>query len=157
MNPGRELLKALARAAATIAVAPALASYWIRSAIVGRDRALQGSTQALALVPGIPGQYLRRAFLTRALARCHSSAVVEFGTIFSQADAEIGENAYIGAHCHLGLVHIGRDALREQLGALRDARADAFRDRPAGRQRAAWSAEARKPERVRQVQHGAGA
>jgi acetyltransferase-like isoleucine patch superfamily enzyme len=111
MTSGRELLKALARAAATVAVAPALTSYWIRSAIVGRDRALQGSTQALALVPGILGQYLRRAFLTRALARFHSSAVVEFGTIFSQADAEIGENAYIGAHCHLGLVHIGRDAL----------------------------------------------
>jgi virginiamycin A acetyltransferase len=111
MIPGRELLKALARAAATVAVAPALISYWTRSAILGRDRALQGSTQTLALVPGILGQYVRRAFLTRALSHCHPSAVVEFGTIFSQADAELDENAYVGPHCHLGLVHIGRNAL----------------------------------------------
>jgi acetyltransferase-like isoleucine patch superfamily enzyme len=108
---GREALKALARAAATVAVAPALTSFRIRSAIVGRDRALQGSTQAFALVPGILGQYLRRAFLTRALARCHATAVVEFGTIFSQVDAELHENVYVGPHCHLGHVRIERDAL----------------------------------------------
>jgi acetyltransferase-like isoleucine patch superfamily enzyme len=62
-------------------------------------------------VPGILGQYVRRAFLSRALARCHSTAIVEFGTIFSQAGAELDENAYVGPHCHLGLVHIARDAM----------------------------------------------
>jgi virginiamycin A acetyltransferase len=107
----RETLKALARAVATLAILPALISYWIRAAIIGRDRAVFGSTQALALLPGLPGQYLRRAFLARALAACHHSAAIEFGTIFSQADARIDENAYIGPRCHLGLVHIERNAL----------------------------------------------
>ena len=90
---------------------PALASYRLRAIIMGRDRAVEGSTQALSLVPGIIGQYVRRAFLARVLPACHRSAVIEFGAVFSQADARIDENAYIGPRCHLGLVHIERNAL----------------------------------------------
>jgi len=107
----RELVKALARGAATIVVAPALASYWLRSLVLGRDRALEGSTQALAWVPGILGQYIRRAFLAQVLAGCHPTVVIEFGTIFAQAGARLDENAYVGPRCHLGLVHLERDVL----------------------------------------------
>ena len=107
----RETVKTLARGAATIVAAPALLSYGVRAAIIGRDRALEGSTQALAWMPGLLGQYVRRAFLMRVLARCHHTAVIEFGTIFSQAGARLDENAYVGPRCHLGLVHIERDAL----------------------------------------------
>ena len=96
---------------ATLAVVPSLVSYRVRGAIFGRDRALEGSTQALALVPGIIGQYLRRAFLTRALASCDWTATVEYGTIFSRAGARIGAAAYIGPACHLGLVHIEQEVL----------------------------------------------
>jgi virginiamycin A acetyltransferase len=108
---GRELAKSLARALALVAVLPALLSYWIRSPILGRDRALEGSTQALSLVPGVLGQYLRRAFLARTTAGCHASATVAFGTVFSRAGVRIDENAYVGPRCHLGLVHVERDAL----------------------------------------------
>ena len=61
----REVLKATARGLALVCVLPALLSYAIRRAVLGRDRALEGSTQALSLVPGILGQYLRRAFLAQ--------------------------------------------------------------------------------------------
>ena len=107
----REALKAAAHAAATIVVMPSLISYWLRARLMGRDRALEGSTQALALVPGILGQYLRRAFLSRTLASCARSATIEFGTIFSSAAASIGERAYVGPRCHLGWAVIERDAL----------------------------------------------
>jgi acetyltransferase-like isoleucine patch superfamily enzyme len=110
-SAARERIKALARGAATIVAAPSLISYRVRAAIIGRDRALEGSTQALAWLPGLVGQYVRRAFLMRVLAHCHHTAVVEFGTIFSQADARLDANAYVGPRCHLGLVHIERDAL----------------------------------------------
>jgi acetyltransferase-like isoleucine patch superfamily enzyme len=107
----REFVKAILRGLATLAVLPALLSYWLRALVIGKDRALDGSTQALALVPGILGQYLRRAFLARTLAHCHHTATIAFGTIFSKAGARIGENVYIGPRCHIGLVDIGRDAL----------------------------------------------
>lgn len=103
--------KRLARALAIVAVAPALASFAIRSVILGRDRALMGSSQALALIPGVLGQYLRTAFLRFSIARCHPSAVVEFGTILSSASLELGENVYVGPMCHIGWALVGRDVL----------------------------------------------
>ncbi len=107
----RAALKQLALAVATVAVLPALVSYFVRSRLFGRDRALEASTQALGLVPGIVGQYCRRAFLMRVLAECHPSVTIEFGALFSAAGARIQPDVYIGPRCHLGLVHIERDVL----------------------------------------------
>lgn len=107
----REILKAAARGLALMAVLPALISYAVRTLILGKDRALEGSSQALSLFPGLIGQYLRRAFLARTLEGCASSSVVAFGTILSKRGARIGENVYVGPGCFLGLVDIERDVL----------------------------------------------
>lgn len=107
----REGLKAVARAGAAIAVIPALCSFYLRGLLLGRDRALHGSTEALSLVPGLLGQYLRRAFLARTIARCAPSAVIEFGTLFSSIHAHLDERVYIGPHCHIGFAHLERDVL----------------------------------------------
>ncbi|HYE85591.1 MAG TPA: DapH/DapD/GlmU-related protein, partial [Vicinamibacterales bacterium] len=79
--------------------------------VMGPDRALEGSTQAWALMPGLAGQYLRRAFLSRTLRSCARSATIEFGTLFSSAAASIGERAYVGPRCHLGWAVIEDNAL----------------------------------------------
>jgi len=107
----KNLLKRAAFWAATVAVVPSLLSFLLRAQVIGRDRAIEGSTQALGLVPGIVGQYLRRAFLARTLASFHWTATVEFGTLFSSASARIDEHVYVGPRCHLGLVHLERDVL----------------------------------------------
>jgi len=107
----RDALKALARGAAHVAVVPCVVSYAVRSRLLDPDRALLGSTQLLALVPGLVGQYVRRAFLQHALAACDHTVAVEFGTTFSRAGARLERNVYIGPGCHLGLVHIERDVL----------------------------------------------
>ncbi|MFM8272551.1 MAG: acyltransferase [Gemmata sp.] len=103
--------KAAARLAALAGVSPVLASYWLGAALLGRGRALESRSQLLSLWPGLTGQYLRRAFLQQVLARCHPSATVEFGTLFSQPGAMLDENVYVGPRCILGLVHLERDAL----------------------------------------------
>ena len=107
----RERVKRLFRALAVIAILPAIVSFRLRAILIGRDRALAGTTQALAVIPGIVGQYLRRAFLSQAIEHCAPDATIEFGTVFSKAGARIDGKAYIGPRCHLGLVHIGRDVL----------------------------------------------
>src|SRR5262249_30418590 len=107
----REAAKAVARFVALIAVFPVLVCFWLNAALVGRSRALESASQLLSLWPGVSGQYLRRAFLQRVLARCHHSALVEFGTLFSQAGARLDENVYVGPRCQLGLVHLQRDVL----------------------------------------------
>lgn len=107
----REALKTVAHGLAWIAVTPSVISWWLRSRILGADRALEGSTQAWAIVPGLTGQYLRRAFLSRTLRSCARTATIEFGTLFSSASAVIGDRVYVGPRCHLGWVVIEADAL----------------------------------------------
>ena len=108
----REALKAAAHAA-RLDRGHAVGAVLVESAraMMGPDRALEGSTQAWALVPGLIGQYLRRAFLSRTLQSCARTATIEFGTMFSSASASIGERAYIGPRCHLGWALIERDVL----------------------------------------------
>ena len=106
-----EIVKASARFAAHLAATPFVWSFKLRAAVLGRDRAIQSSTQLLSLVPGLTGQYLRRAFLSRTIDACHHTVVVEFGTTFSRAGARLDERVYIGPGCHLGLVHVERDVL----------------------------------------------
>lgn len=107
----REAAKSVGRAVALVVVIPALVSFAVRRTFLGPDRALEGSTQALSLVPGLVGDYLRRAFLARTLAACHHTATIQFGTIFSQTSARLGENVYVGPRCHLGRAHLERDVL----------------------------------------------
>jgi acetyltransferase-like isoleucine patch superfamily enzyme len=107
----RELLKRLARGFATVLAAPSILGFLATSRLIGRDRALQNSSQGLAMIPGLLGQYIRRAFLIQALDECHPTATIEFGTLFSKAGARLAENVYIGPMCQIGLAHIGRDTL----------------------------------------------
>lgn len=107
----RDTVKAMVRGLAHIAIVPFLVSFAIRARIFGADRALMASTQTLAMVPGVAGQYLRRAFLQYAIAGCDPSVVVEWGTTLSRTGARLGRNVYVGPCCHLGLVDIEEDAL----------------------------------------------
>jgi acetyltransferase-like isoleucine patch superfamily enzyme len=107
----KTFVKSVARGIATIVIAPQLVSYALRGAIVGRDRALEGSMQLLANIPGVIGEYLRRAFLMRTIAHCSTTCVIGFGTLFSKVGARIDERVYVGPRCHLGLVHLEADVM----------------------------------------------
>lgn len=107
----RDALKAASHVLATLVVAPAILSFHVRRRFIGGNRALEGSTQALALIPGLAGVYIRGAFLAAVLAHFDRSARVHFGTVFSQTGARLDANVYVGPNCHLGLVHLERDVL----------------------------------------------
>lgn len=107
----RQFIKLILILFANLLVLPLLLLHALKVVLLGKDRALEGSTQLLALFPGISGQYLRRAFLGWTLKHCHRSATISFGVIFSKTDCRIAENVYIGPYCSIGSVHIGRDTL----------------------------------------------
>lgn len=107
----RQLVKSGVFAAAVILVLPAWCSFLLKRVVLGPDRAIMSSTQSLSLVPGLLGQFVRRAFLWLVLEECATSVTVEFGTTFSKVDARLGENVYIGPYCSLGSVVLERDVL----------------------------------------------
>ncbi|MGH9409032.1 MAG: acyltransferase [Vicinamibacterales bacterium] len=107
----RQLLKSVGRLITGAWVLPRVGMFRLASAILGPNRALQGATQSLARIGGLHGEYLRRAFLSRTILRCDPTATVCYGTIFSSTAARIDAFVYVGARCHLGLVHLERDVL----------------------------------------------
>ncbi len=107
----RSALKALAELFALLLVLPAVAGYRLGSLVLGPEKAFPGWSQALGLVPGLTGAYLRRAFYRLCLPRCGDGACISFGTVFSHPTAEIGRYVYTGVYCCLGNVTLEDDVL----------------------------------------------
>lgn len=104
MDP-RAIAKAALRAAARGTVAPLVAAYRVELALwpeSRRDHVFQTYSQALSALPGMTGQFLRRAFYGAVLTECHPESLVHWGTVFSTADVRIKRGVYIGARCMVG-------------------------------------------------------
>jgi virginiamycin A acetyltransferase len=112
MDP-RSLAKSALLAAARGTVAPLVAAYRVERALwpaARRDQLFQAYSQALALLPGVSGQFVRRAFYGAVLAQCDPDSCIQWGTIFSSEEARVGRGVYVGARCTLGRVILEDDA-----------------------------------------------
>ena len=65
----------------------------------------------MALIPGIPGSYLRVAYYWFTLERVGSDCHLGFGTFFAQSRSSLGNRVGIGPYCVLGQVDIGDGTL----------------------------------------------
>ena len=68
-------------------------------------------SQLMSIVPGVPGNILRRAYYKLVLGLKSRNFTIEFGTIFSRSGVYIGNNVYIGPFCNIGLATIQDDVL----------------------------------------------
>ena len=107
----KTVLKTLADALAVLLVLPAVSLYRLGRAALGPDKAFPGWSQAFALLPGLAGVYLRRAFYRLTLPRCGEGSCLGFGTVFSHPTAEVGRLVYVGPYCVLGAVTLEDDVL----------------------------------------------
>jgi acetyltransferase-like isoleucine patch superfamily enzyme len=100
----------LKRALKFVVNAAALALTLPLAVITGFGRSefmFQMYSQMMAVIPGIPGDYLRVAFYRLTLTRCSLDSRVSFGTIFGQSSVTIERGVYIGAYCVIGACSIG--------------------------------------------------
>jgi virginiamycin A acetyltransferase len=106
-------LKRVFDGAAFVAAAPLGAAYLVvaRLAPGRREPVFQACSQAVSLCPGVPGDFLRRAFYRMTLAGATEDCSIHFGTIFATPDVWIGRGVYIGANCNLAHCRIGDDTL----------------------------------------------
>jgi acetyltransferase-like isoleucine patch superfamily enzyme len=110
-NVAVRLLKGMAMYASFVCVLPIYALYVASAAVLGPDKAFQGYSQGMSLLPGLVGQYVRRAFYRLVLPQCGSDACISFGTVFSHRTARLGSKVYTGAYCVLGDVTLEPDVL----------------------------------------------
>lgn len=103
----RSVLKRLAEIAARIAVFPAacLAGF-------GRWHQLYlFCAQLLAIVPGMPGSYIRVAYYRFTLDGVGPNCHIAIGSYFAHAASSLGARVGIGSYCVLGHVDIGEGTL----------------------------------------------
>jgi acetyltransferase-like isoleucine patch superfamily enzyme len=104
-------LKAVANVVALVLVLPAVFIYCLGRVALGAEKAFSGWSQALALIPGLSGAYLRRAFYRLVLSHCGSGCHLSSGTVISHPTARIGRNVYVGVYGCLGDVTLEDEVL----------------------------------------------
>jgi acetyltransferase-like isoleucine patch superfamily enzyme len=60
-----------------------------------------------ALVPGLPGDYLRIAYCRLTLDECSLDSRMQLGSFFAHPRAKVARGVYIGCYCVLGQTSIG--------------------------------------------------
>jgi len=107
----KRLVKRVILALALVIVGlPALIELIARR-IAGRDVFFCTQSQILSLIPGRIGSYLRNAYYHLMLIRCPLNCRIEFGTLFTHSEAELGNRVYIGMRCMIGMAKIGDDTM----------------------------------------------
>ncbi|MDB5103932.1 MAG: lacA 1 [Fibrobacteres bacterium] len=107
----RAMAKAIARGCSRVAVFPIWLCYLLQGLLGGKVTAFYGYSQLMSLFPGTSGDYLRYAFYGLTLPRLGTDACICFGATLSHPGIEIGEKAYIGPFCNLGLCSLGDHVL----------------------------------------------
>ena len=98
------------RAAKAVVNAIALACMLPFAALSGFGRvsaAFQFFAQLAALIPGLPGDYMRVAYYVMTLRECPLYSRISFGTIFPQSSVALGRAVYIGPYCVIASCKIG--------------------------------------------------
>ncbi|WP_218944121.1 acyltransferase [Marinobacter changyiensis] len=111
MRSSTEIVKTAVRGFALIGVSPLLLLYWLLRPVSREDGLFAGFSQALSLVPGLVGSYLRIAFYRCVMKHCANDNFIGFGSLFSHRDTELHSGIYIGPQCNIGLSVIHRNCL----------------------------------------------
>jgi acetyltransferase-like isoleucine patch superfamily enzyme len=97
----------------------AFALVWPAAACCQIERALFPANEGMflfwahvfALVPGLPGVFLRRAFYRQTLERCGKDVHIGFGAYFTNRAAVVEPNVYIGPYALIGSAILRRNCL----------------------------------------------
>ncbi|HMB04547.1 MAG TPA: acyltransferase [Isosphaeraceae bacterium] len=87
------------------------ASCWLESRLTSRDELFLFWGQAFALVPGLPGKYLRKGFYRLTLQACSLDCDIGFMSYFSDRRTEVGRRVYVGFGVCIGVVSLGEGCL----------------------------------------------
>src|SRR3954469_972491 len=108
----RRGVKRLIDGCCLVLVSPAAALCGVEARLTaGSETAFEFWAQAFALVPGVAGVFVRRAFYRLTLERCGRTFFVGFGAICSHRAITIEEDVYIGPYAIVGSSSLRRGCL----------------------------------------------
>jgi acetyltransferase-like isoleucine patch superfamily enzyme len=98
-------------AAAVLAVWPLWVASWLERRLGLGEQVFLFGAQAVALVPGLPGVFMRAAYYVGVLERCDWEVSVGFGSVFVKRAASMARHASMGCYCVIGNVDIGEGVM----------------------------------------------
>jgi acetyltransferase-like isoleucine patch superfamily enzyme len=107
----KNALKAMFNVLGALLALPFVVWARIGLSLLGSERLYSGSAQALALVPGAPGRFLRRGFYCLVLPRCPWDVDIHFGSIVTHPTTRLGRRAWVGLYSLIGTCDIGDDVI----------------------------------------------
>jgi acetyltransferase-like isoleucine patch superfamily enzyme len=94
-----------------LAVAPLAVLSWFEKHMSRSEVLFVLCGQALAIVPGFMGWWVRGAYYFAALEQCSWETHIGFGTLFTHRAAVVGPRVSMGAYCVIGHAQIGSDVM----------------------------------------------
>jgi len=92
-----------------VAITPLWGLVLVENYLTNSEAVFNTFAQALSLIPGICGVFVRRGFYFMCLDSCARDVHVDFLSRFAHRRVSIGSGVYIGSNCLLGCVRIARD------------------------------------------------
>jgi acetyltransferase-like isoleucine patch superfamily enzyme len=103
----KEIVRYVALALGGLVALPGAVLSILEEHTLKTDLAFHFGANLVALVPGLPGDFIRAAYYVMTLKSFHPTATVNFGSYFSSREATMGAKAGMGAYCIIGEVSIG--------------------------------------------------
>src|SRR5712671_1820339 len=107
----RRMIKQLLYALSIALVFPLAASERLARKLLARDVWFVTHGEALSLLPGKMGYFIRNGYYRLTLQKCQMGCQLSFGTYFMHSEAEIGNAVYMGTRCLVGIATVGDDVL----------------------------------------------
>lgn len=107
----RKVVKRTIKTVFLVLVFPIYLLYLLLRMAGNTDAVFMSFSQAISLIPGKIGIYIRAAFYRLACTDTSDDISVGFLTIFSHADTTIEKGVYIGPQCNIGMCSIGENTL----------------------------------------------
>ncbi len=108
----RSIAKAVANAVALVAMSPCGLTCWLESRLSPGSESVFGFwTNVVALLPGLPGMFLRRAFYRLTLDSCSPHCALGFGMIFTHRRVVVEDRAYVGPYSLVGSARLCQGCL----------------------------------------------
>jgi acetyltransferase-like isoleucine patch superfamily enzyme len=107
----RHTIKRAVKTIFLVLILPVYALYRLLSLTGSADGVFMSFSQALSLIPGKIGIYIRAAFYRLACTNTSDEISVGFLTILSHRDTTVTKGVYIGPQCNIGMCSIGANTL----------------------------------------------
>jgi virginiamycin A acetyltransferase len=90
-----------------VLVSPLILACEIERRLGNGERVFVCCGELLALLPGLPGSMLRKAFYAATVRACAARAYIGFGSMIVHRNASVGDDVSIGPYGIIGTVRIG--------------------------------------------------